>query len=49
MTYFIVDPDGIDAVSGSSLKVEAVYNLAGQRLSKMQRGINIVDGKKIIK
>ncbi len=49
VTYFIVDPDGIDAVSGSSLKVEAVYNLAGQRLSKMQRGINIVDGKKIIK
>ena len=49
VTYFIVDPDGIDAVSGSTLKVEAVYNLAGQRLSKMQRGINIVDGKKIIK
>ena len=27
---------------------EAVYNLAGQRLSKMQKGINIVGGKKII-
>ena len=28
---------------------EAIYNLAGQRLSKMQRGINIVNGKKIFK
>ena len=25
-----------------------IVNLAGQRLNKMQRGINIVDGKKII-
>ena len=28
---------------------EAIYNLTGQRLSKMQRGINIVNGKKIFK
>ena len=27
---------------------KAIYNLAGQRLSKMQKGINIVDGKKIL-
>ena len=27
----------------------AIYNLAGQRLSKMQKGINIVGGKKILK
>ena len=27
----------------------AIYNLAGQRLSKTQRGINIVGGKKIIR
>jgi hypothetical protein len=27
----------------------AIYNLAGQRIQKMQRGINIVNGKKIIK
>ena len=26
-----------------------IYNLAGQRLSKMQRGINIINGKKILK
>ena len=27
----------------------AIYNLAGQRLNKMQKGINIVNGKKILK
>lgn len=28
---------------------DAIYNLAGQRLSKMQKGINIVGGKKVLK
>ena len=27
---------------------EAIYNLAGQRLQKMQKGFNIVNGKKVI-
>ena len=27
----------------------AIYNLAGQRLSKMQKGINIINGKKVLK
>ncbi len=27
---------------------DAIYNLAGQRLQKMQKGINIVNGKKIL-
>ena len=27
---------------------QAIYNLSGQRLSKMQKGINIVNGKKIL-
>ena len=27
----------------------AIYNLAGQRMSKMQKGINIINGKKILK
>jgi hypothetical protein len=26
---------------------ETIYNVAGQRLNKMQRGINIVNGKKV--
>ena len=29
-------------------KQQAIYNLAGQRLSKMQKGINIIDKKKIL-
>ena len=28
---------------------EGLYNLAGQRLAKMQKGINITQGKKILK
>ena len=31
----------------SQMEDGAIYNLAGQRLQKMQRGINIVGGKKI--
>ena len=27
---------------------DSIYNLAGQRLSKMQKGINIVNGKKVL-
>lgn len=29
-------------------EVEAIFNLGGQRMSKMQRGINIVNGKKVL-
>lgn len=28
---------------------KAIYNLAGQRLNKMQKGINIINGKKVLK
>jgi len=27
----------------------SIYNVAGQRIQKMQRGINIVNGKKILR
>ena len=27
---------------------EAIYNVAGQRLNKMQKGINIRNGKKVL-
>ena len=37
-----------ETLSDSPLKGENIYNLAGQRISKMQRGINIVNGKKIL-
>ena len=44
------DATSIDSLTPALSKGEGViYNLAGQRLSKMQRGINIVNGKKILK
>ncbi|MBQ6190697.1 MAG: choice-of-anchor J domain-containing protein [Bacteroidaceae bacterium] len=40
---------GVDAPSMTqSPQDDVIYNLAGQRLSKMQKGINIVNGKKIL-
>lgn len=41
--------DGIDSIeNGQSTIDNAIYNIAGQRMSKMQRGVNIIGGKKII-
>ena len=37
-----------ETLSKSPLKGENIYNLAGQRISKMQKGINIVNGKKTL-
>ena len=42
-------PVGIETLFDSSLKGENIYNLAGQRLSKPQKGINIVGGKKFLR
>ena len=41
---------GINEVNGqwSMVNGQSIYNLAGQRLSKMQKGINIVQGKKVL-
>ena len=35
--------------NGQLTTVGAIYNVAGQRLQKMQKGINIVNGKKVLK
>ena len=43
------DATGIETLSNSPLKDENIYNLAGQRINKMQRGINIINGKKVLK
>ena len=48
VTY--IDTNKVDAISLTPASAEGetvIYNLAGQRLSKMQKGINIVGGKKI--
>ena len=56
--WVVIGPDTqatVDLIDGiSPLKATeeeaatSIYNLAGQRLSKMQKGINIKDGKKVL-
>ena len=51
--YFTADTmTGIEEIHNSQFIIhneeEAVFNLAGQRMNKMQRGINIVGGKKVM-
>ena len=48
---FVFDDDAtaVEMVNGQSSMVNGpIYNLAGQRLSKAQKGINIIGGKKIV-
>ena len=41
---------GINTVANSQQPIanSPIYNLSGQRMSKMQRGVNIVNGKKVL-
>ena len=41
------DADAISAINAEN-RNEAIYNVAGQRLQKVQKGVNIVGGKKIV-
>jgi len=43
------DATAIEMVNGQSSMVNEIYNLAGQRLNKVQKGINIINGKKTLK
>ena len=44
------DATGINSLTSTFTESEgAIYNVAGQRVSKMQKGVNIVGGKKILK
>ena len=48
----MLNPDDVTGINNLNVNDNlnnAIYNLAGQRLSKMQKGINIVCGKKIIR
>ena len=45
---FVDDPTGVKSINIDLNQNETIYNLAGQRLGKMQQGINIVNGKKIM-
>ena len=41
-------PAGINGVEANVNNNNAIFNIAGQRLQKLQKGLNIVGGKKII-
>ena len=44
---FLDDATGIRSIDNES--GNEIYNLAGQRMNKMQKGVNITNGKKILK
>lgn len=49
LTFFVDDEaTSIDAINGVEAENGAIYNIAGQRLNKAQKGINIVNGKKVL-
>ncbi len=43
------DATGINDLNDSKDIKGTIYNLAGQRISKVQKGVNIINGKKILK
>ena len=49
--YFLFPGDDATGIANVEKTIEngAIYNVAGQRLQKMQKGINIVNGKKVLK
>lgn len=51
LTFFFEedDPTGVNDLNVDINLNSVIYNVSGQRLNKMQKGINIVNGKKVIK
>ena len=54
-TFAAIEPiddellNGIDNIEiKKKLKADVIYNVMGQRLTKMKKGINIVNGKKVL-
>ena len=44
-----MEEDGIRSIDNEQLTMDnVIYNISGQRLSKPLRGVNIVDGKKVV-
>ena len=48
--FFNSIEDGIEAIDNGKVTMDnaEIYNLAGQRLKKAQRGVNIINGKKVL-
>jgi len=49
VTACMEDPTEIKAPRDSDASAGTIYNMSGQRLGKMQKGINIIGGKKILR
>ena len=52
ITFTCDDADGIREMKNEELRMKndgPIYNLAGQRMTGMQKGINIIGGKKVLK
>ena len=50
-TYVWEEGSGIQEMKNEELKMknaDGIYNLAGQRMQKLQKGVNIVNGKKVL-
>ena len=43
------DVTSIDAIDNGQFATDAIYNPSGQRVNKAQKGIYIINGKKVIK
>ena len=41
-------PESINELAANKAKAPAIYNLAGQRINALQKGLNIVGGKKVL-
>ena len=39
---------GIEAIFGGSNEEVVIYNVAGQRINRLQKGVNIVNGRKVL-
>ena len=48
ITFEDGDATAIDQIATESTTVKGIYNLQGQQLNSLQRGINIVNGKKVL-
>jgi hypothetical protein len=53
LTYFGAEPEEpiVDAISEVSVKAEnkTIYNLKGQQVMNAQKGLYIINGKKVVK
>ena len=48
MTITDATATGINAVAAESTNNGAIYNMAGQRVMNAQRGLYIINGKKVV-